>query len=395
MKYPKIVILLIICVVLCSCHKAEPELSENQQYYIKELNNYIFEANCYALTGKCNLKESELEHLYYPSELKYFAGRRYIENGRFFYYAEKYAPDKLGIIDSLGFYSPSEDDARWVENLIIRVEEERIAQELSDMEEMVEEAELPEENPSEEIEKMLSEEIEPVEMLDNTNTLKFMEYDNEVFMPQKVNDGWVIIHSIDSSITRNFYDESYRITKKELWNISSIDNAEIKQTEDYLYDGESAKVSQKNVSTDETYQEVKYREDSLINSIESYSIFEEEKYLSSKLTRKYDDEARLIEETCIEYTYKDVKKKKKLDYTFTKRHTYRYNEDEDIPPDFEYFEDDVLKMKNKYSNIKGTYTSQIFFEDGFSVKTYYEDELKVKDLYYQDDEVTRIKEYER
>ena len=59
---------------------------------------------------------------------------------------------------------------------------------------------------SEEIEKMLSEEIEPVEMLDNTNTLKFMEYDNEVFMPQKVNDGWVIIHSIDSSVTRNFYD---------------------------------------------------------------------------------------------------------------------------------------------------------------------------------------------
>ena len=51
-------------------------------------------------------------------------------------------------------------------------------------------------------------------------------------------------------------------------------------------------------------------------------------------------------------------------------------------------------MRNKYSSKKGSYTSQIFFEDDFSVKTYYIEEKKVKEIYYLGDSVLRIKNYE-
>ena len=68
---------------------------------------------------------------------------------------------------------------------------------------------------------------------------------------------------------------------------------------------------------------------------------------------------------------------------------------EDFPPDFEYFENDVLKMKNKYSSQKGSYTSQIFFEDDFSVKTYYIEEKKVKEIYYSGESVLRVKNYDK
>ena len=83
-----------------------------------------------------------------------------------------------------------------------------------------------------------------------------------------------------------------------------------------------------------------------------------------------------------------------LEYSFVKKYTYAYNEGE-ILPDFQYYENGILKMQNKYSAQKGTYTSRIFFEDGFSVKTYYEDEIRVKDIYYSGNKVLREKVYEK
>ena len=58
-------------------------------------------------------------------------------------------------------------------------------------------------------------------------------------------------------------------------------------------------------------------------------------------------------------------------------------------------ENDVLKMRNKYSSQKGNYTSQVFFEDDFSVKTYYIDEKKVKEVYYSGESVLRVKNYDK
>ena len=78
---------------------------------------------------------------------------------------------------------------------------------------------------------------------------------------------------------------------------------------------------------------------------------------------------------------------------YSRKYVYKRN-DENLPPDFEYFENEILKMRNKYSSQKGSYTSQIFFEDGFSVKTYYIEEKKVKEIYYLGDSVLRIKNYE-
>ena len=82
-----------------------------------------------------------------------------------------------------------------------------------------------------------------------------------------------------------------------------------------------------------------------------------------------------------------------MDYSFAKKYTYSYNGDE-IPPDFLYYENGVLKMQNKYSTTKGTYTSRIYFDDDFSVKTYYENELRVKDTYYSGNKILREKLYE-
>lgn len=388
-----LVFLLIItlCSVFSGCKKKNVELTEEQQAIVDNVKYIMFEISCYNITGQSSLPNANT--FYHPKELTELLSKRIYDRGRNFYLIEMFNPEKLGIIDSIGIYS-GDDTAVWVDELLIKIEEERIADEIAEMEDSLEEYEDVQEHYEEEIEKALDENIEATEYLDDTDLLKFMEFDEEVFIPQKINDGLVLIHSVGGNVTRSFYDNSYRVTKKETWNISSVERSDLVQTEESIYDGESVRPQKIIVSSKNTVKEINYNSDGLITLVENFDIYKDKNYITSKITRVYDDEKRLIAEQSVDYTYKD-EKYKKIDYKFTKKHIYKYNEGEDIPPDFEYFEDNVLKMKNKYSTKKGTYTSQIFFEDGFSVKTYYEEELKVRDVFYMNDEITREKIYER
>lgn len=388
-----LVFLLIItlCSVFSGCKKKNVELTEEQQAIVDNVKYIMFEISCYNITGQGSLPNANT--FYHPKELTELLSKRIYDRGRNFYLIEMFNPEKLGIIDSIGIYS-GDDTAVWVDELLIKIEEERIADEIAEMEDSLEEYEDVQEHYEEEIEKALDENIEATEYLDDTDLLKFMEFDEEVFIPQKINDGLFLIHSVGGNVTRSFYDNSYRVTKKETWNISSVERSDLVQTEESIYDGESVRPQKIIVSSKNTVKEINYNSDGLITLVENFDIYKDKNYITSKITRVYDDEKRLIAEQSVDYTYKD-EKYKKIDYKFTKKHIYKYNEGEDIPPDFEYFEDNVLKMKNKYSTKKGTYTSQIFFEDGFSVKTYYEEELKVRDVFYMNDEITREKIYER
>lgn len=386
-----IFLIVTICSVFAGCKKKNVELTEEQQAIVDNVKYIMFEISCYNITGQSSLPNANT--FYHPKELTELLSKRIYDRGRNFYLIEMFIPNKLGIIDSIGVYS-GDDTAVWVDELLIKIEEERIADEIAEMEDSLEEYEDPQEHYEEEIEKALDENIEATEYLDDTDLLKFMEFDGEVFIPQKTNEGLVLIHSVGGNITRSFYDQTYRVTKKETWNISSVERSDLVQTEESIYDGESVRPQKIIVSSKDTVKEINYNSDGLITLVENFDVYKDKNYITSKITRVYDDEKRLLAEQSVEYTYKD-EKYKKIDYKFTKKHVYKYNEGEDIPPDFEYFEDGILKMKNKYSTEKGTYTSQIFFEDGFSVKTYYEEELKVRDVFYMNDEITREKIYER
>ena len=107
---------------------------------------------------------------------------------------------------------------------------------------------------------------------------------------------------------------------------------------------------------------------------------------------KYDKDGNIIQNEKTEYFYNQ--NFSVLTEQFSRKYVYKINED-DFPPDFEYFENDVLKMRNKYSSQKGNYTSQVFFEDDFSVKTYYIEEKKVKEVYYSGESVLRVKNYDK
>lgn len=339
------------------------------------------------------------------------------------------APEPEEDYSEYSFYSPATDNASWVEETLARIEEERIAEELRAMEESLsdyeeegleyseenqpaeeeEREEASEENGQEdvaaeaetetekvqelsEVEKFFLEEKNGLVKTEKNNNLKFFEFDNETFSQQKVDGKLILIHSNRNSVTRNFYNENYLLEKRESWNISSAENASLEKTEWFVYFQGTSLISSKTITEKEFTERVSYNSEGRPVKSERYAVVEDKEKLISKRNFAYNSDGKIILDELTDYFYKD-KDYSELDYSFARKYTYSYNVD-DIPPDFSYFENGILKMQNKYSTTKGTYTSRIYFDDDFSVKTYYENELRVKDTYYSGNKILREKLYE-
>ena len=333
--------------------------------------------------------------------------------------------------DELSFdidlYNPALDDATWVESVFARIEEERIAEELRVMEESLEEYQIDdaselikddeeestmnsesessevsemsdETNDSQaeetlsEIEKFFSEEKEEVTKTGKNDLLSFYEFDNEIFTSQDSEGNHILVHSMKEKVNRFFYDDEYKLIKKEVWNIPSASKAALEKTETYKYFENSKVVSEKEITGPYTVENVKYNNDGKTLSAEKYAVFEDKEHITEKRLFSYDDDGNLLSDELKEYFYK-ADDYKDLDYSFTKKYLYSYN-DEGIPPDFKYFENGILKMHNKYSTEKGNFTSRIFFDEGLSVKSYYENNIRVRDVYYRNNSIIREKVYE-
>ena len=102
------------------------------------------------------------------------------------------------------------------------------------------------------------------------------------------------------------------------------------------------------------------------------------------------------------YKNSDYKNKPEL---FSRRYEYTYNEtvnqneegeteENEIPPDSKYYENNVLKMKKIYTAQKGAYYTWVYFDENLAVKTYYEDDIRVRDEFYNNGKLFRTKTYE-
>ncbi len=308
------------------------------------------------------------------------------------------------------FYSPAEDDASWVEELLMGLEEERIAQELADMETSFSEYQLEEEageagdEAGESLEEALESQAgEGRAFTGKNDQMRFFEYKNETLSPQFTDEGLVVIHSADENVMRFFYDSEYRLTKKEEWKIRSASDAKKLKTELFVYSPESRKVINKEIITEAFDELISYNEKSSPLFSKKYAFNDDRKYIVQERKWKYNSENQLLEDLQKEYSYKDSNYNKPE--IFTKRYEYSYpyvksagnaNESNNIiPPDYKFYENDILKMQNIYSAEKGTYISWVYFDENLSVKTYYEEEVRVRDEYYNKGRLFRTKIYKK
>lgn len=393
---------LIILTLFSSCSKKDKEREEKIS---RDVNSFIFELARYSLTGECDLENPQ--NYFYPKLLDLYAGCYIFENGQKYPLIEKYFPYKKGVIQGSGFYYPEKDDGSWVDALLLSLEEQRIAGMIEEMEDeyLASEYIPPKDDFKKGIDEALDENAIASEKSGKDSKLKIMQFNNEIFIPYEKGNSKVFIDANGTEVNRKFYDENFRLLKNEIWKISSINDAVLKQSEEYLFEGEEFKPSEKTITSDSDFTHTFYNENGLAIKTEKYKIVESkkstQKVIVSVFEWFYNDASKIEKEANTVYYYdKDYKK---LDYTFQKKHIYTYNdftneisqEDNDkIPADFEYYENDILKMKNKYTAELGTYTSQVFFDNDFSVKTTYNKYKRVKEVYTSGSEVIRINEYE-
>lgn len=328
-----------------------------------------------------------------PESIKTKLNRYYIQDGIFYTFFELLYPGRINQYNTLNFYDLYNDDCKWIDSMLISLEEEKIAEQISELENHLSDVVDNFENDenvqnAEKAEKEIKELIKNEVMTDD-HILGYMEYGNEKFIPQKIGDNYILVHADGDLVSRDFYDKLFRCVKTEQWKISES-NEDLFLSSEKNFIEDSYIPSQITTKSDEEIQYQTFNSKGLLVEERIFVLCEDKEYIKSSLKLKYNNNDKISESINTDYKYKD-EKYSKLDYSFTKKYVYKYNND-DIPADFDYYENDILKMKKKYST-KDNYKTWIYFDNDYSVMTIYQDNKPVKEVFSVKDRVERVNNY--
>ena len=238
-----------------------------------------------------------------------------------------------------------------------------------------------------------------VSVLDLEDNLSYFNFSDETFSLQKNNSSRIITNSDGKKSVRCYFDEKFRLEKKEIWNISDLINSSIIKTEVYNYSLDNLKPDSIEIlegkaktvliyNSDGKVSEKKiYAEESLENEDEN-----EKKYiLNEEIFYLYDFDFRLVEKKTILYNYESAGKNKNVTKNLQKE-VFSYEKNISVP-DYFYYENGSLKKSVEYKD-SVNYNESIFFEDDFSVESYVSNGKRTKDLFYKNGILIRRKVYE-
>ena len=265
------------------------------------------------------------------------------------------------------------------------------AQELSDNGEFSDDGELPvTEVP--EFEVPVMEPYESKDFYGKDDLLAFSEFESEVIEISKSEDKRVIVYSLGNRVNRRFFDQDYRLVKSEFWEIANYNDSIITKTEKFYYKGDRKKPFLKTVDYDTSREDFYYRLDGLVEKKENYKKVNQKNYITEITRWTFDSQNRITQIKTRSFSYNSEEDTKRRD-VFVKSFVYKYNptaeDGQEIPPDVKYFENDILKSYERYSAVSGTYTQHYYFDNGISIKTWYVDNKKVREIIYQNDKVMR------
>jgi len=187
-----------------------------------------------------------------------------------------------------------------------------------------------------------------------------------------------VISAYKSKIKRKIYDEKFRLNSVEIFSLTtSAKDLSLISKKTYFYDEDSvnpSKSSEEYIKENKVI-ETKFNEKGLVLSFYEYS-FDDEKTKNKKIpvkknVYKYDEQDRLTFE---EKTIWNGEEK------FVMKNTYNFTE-VSTNPDFSYFENGNIRLIREYEN-QNDYSEKTYFDDGFSVYTYFENSVKKFEIVY-------------
>lgn len=378
-------VLLILCAfVFSSCSKKFVN-KKNQA-----LKDFTFQLVLYNQKGQCNIENPE--KYYYSKNLNKFFLRHEIDSKGIRFKLEDYYPEVSGLLELSYFYYDYVDSGDWIEALLENIEEEGYDFTINRPFEY---------SNGENGFDLINSDSVTQRWLSSNKRLNLIKYENEVFVPVKKDNTYILINSSEKETTRAFYDENYLLQKKEFWNVKNAYDSSITKTEEYFYKEDTRLISKKIVTSQDSVNTTFYNEQKLPSRTDVYKVDGDKKYLQTRTLWRYTDDGKINIEESTEFFYTENNYSEYSD-KITRRQTYIYKnteqsenevEEETVPPDYRYYENGKLKMKTDYQE-KGNYTTQIYFDDNYSVQTFYENNIRKKDVYYFDGVVRRVKNYE-
>ena len=234
-------------------------------------------------------------------------------------------------------------------------------------------------------------------VLDLENNLSYFNFSDETFSFQKNPSGRVIINSDGKKSVRCYFDEKLRLEKKEIWDITDLNNSSIKKTEFYNYSADNLKPDSLEILEGNSKILEVYNSDGKVTAKKIYTQENledenEKKYiLNEENFYLYDFDFRIVEKKTILYNYENTGKNKKA-ATSVQKEVFSYEKNISVP-DYFYYENGILKKSVEYKD-SVNYIERIFFEDGFSVESYILNGKRTKDLFYKNGILLRRKNYE-
>ena len=245
-------------------------------------------------------------------------------------------------------------------------------------------------------------EIRESRFTDTEKKLRFYSFNDEVLSLQKNQDGYTAISSDNKTAVRKFYDNAFRLYKREFWNLSGgTETSEAAKTENYIY-ADGAKPVSAVITEPKKRMEISYDESGRIiiskvfaaenesseKSADPNAAVEKKFNLKSMTRFSYGESGKLTERYYESYDYR----RGKLTDTETKREVYEHKT-EDGEPDYYFYENGALRIKRIYGGVD-TYTAYMYFDGGYSSETVYENGKRVRDLFFFHDKLVRSRNYE-
>lgn len=266
-------------------------------------------------------------------------------------------------------------------------------------------------------------EVVPEKKIKNAeNMLSMHSYGNEVFSIKERENRRISITAFEKKLTRQYFDSKMRIIKRETWDLNGgINGAHKTKTESYTYKGDSTSAERATIIEGNMRYQQKYDENGRLierrnfmvlknpeesqqdgttssnvseNSASSTSSTAEKKQkvvLKNRTTWKYNASGHISEKYFVEYNYKDENSTQLTSRT-SKKESYIYKI-QDGPPDYFYYENNILRMQTEYSG-QNDYKTTSYFDGGFTVESYYENGMHKKDYYYLNGSLVRSRDYE-
>lgn len=235
---------------------------------------------------------------------------------------------------------------------------------------------------------------------DKSGNLRRFYYNGEGMSVNSYGGNVYITRTYEKKIVRKCFDENYRLYHEEEFSFdANPKNIRLLNLKTYNYAQNSILplllVEEKKDSGIEIT--TKFNEKGLASAVKTVHV-EDKKNLTDRLeSYLYDSQNRITEYELTTWSYKKnllgrlvtESVKTKYEYSY---HDEKSDEEANIPPDYKFYEDGVLRMERKYS-AQDDFTEKLFFTDEIYVETVYQNGVKKLEIIYTNGKESRRREF--